>query len=426
MANKVYYGEYTLKHWIKLMLTEDIVLPEYQRHFVWQERDVKRLIQSLKDGQFVQPVTIALYDDGTNKHNLILDGQQRLTSLLLAYLGYFPNKKMFEAVLSEKAANEDDSAADDVIENPTGILWRFSEILKYGKTKNSVVNKIGRDEKYIELTDPIFTDLDDNFFNKKFLGFSYVVPESTIASDVQKTFSQLFRNINYFGKKLEAMDSRKSLYYQNPDLTKYFEGKCQDGKDALCELMIIEDLQPCKIDFVRYISILSQFYFSSRTDAKDILVGYSAYSSRESFYADYVSYILNIEQEDRIHKFDGFDFSIVFPADIWKNRFDVLHDAIARLKSSMPLKDGKSFSTWYEADYWLFGLIFHILFDGKQLKELPTRLSQAGRTTSLQEEIISRIRKDKKDPLFSKNTNRLGYIRSRLIASYTIFGKYVQ
>ena len=137
MANKVYYGEYTLKHWIKLMLTEDIVLPEYQRHFVWQERDVKRLIQSLKDGQFVQPVTIALYDDGTNKHNLILDGQQRLTSLLLAYLGYFPNKKMFEAVLSEKAANEDDSAADDVIENPTGILWRFSEILKYGKTKNS-------------------------------------------------------------------------------------------------------------------------------------------------------------------------------------------------------------------------------------------------------------------------------------------------
>lgn len=426
MANKVYYGEYTLKHWIKLMLTEDIVLPAYQRHFVWQERDVKRLIQSLKDGQFVQPVTIALYNDGTNRYNLILDGQQRLTSLLLAYLGYFPNKRMFENTLSERVASEDDSASDDVVQNTTGFLWRFSELLQYGKTKVSVVGKISRDERYLELTDSLFTDLDDTFFNKTFLGFSYVVPESTVASDVQKNFSQLFRNINYFGKKLEAMDSRKSLYYQNSNLTEYFEGKCQDGKDALCGLMIIEDLQPCKIDFVRYLSILSQFHISTRTDAKDVMVGYSAYSSRESFYADYVSYILNIEQEDRINKFDGFDFNTVFPTDIWKSRFDVIYEAITKLKPSMPLKDGKSFSAWYEADYWLFGLIYHILFDGKQLKETLTRLNKAGKIKTLQEDITDRIRIDKKDPLFAKNTNRLSYIRSRLVASYSIFSQYVQ
>jgi len=408
------------------MLTEDIVLPAYQRHFVWQERDVKRLIQSLKDGQFVQPVTIALYNDGTNRYNLILDGQQRLTSLLLAYLGYFPNKRMFENTLSERVASEDDSASDDVVQNTTGFLWRFSELLQYGKTKVSVVGKISRDERYLELTDSLFTDLDDTFFNKTFLGFSYVVPESTVASDVQKNFSQLFRNINYFGKKLEAMDSRKSLYYQNSNLTEYFEGKCQDGKDALCGLMIIEDLQPCKIDFVRYLSILSQFHISTRTDAKDVMVGYSAYSSRESFYADYVSYILNIEQEDRINKFDGFDFNTVFPTDIWKSRFDVIYEAITKLKPSMPLKDGKSFSAWYEADYWLFGLIYHILFDGKQLKETLTRLNKAGRIKTLQEDITDRIRIDKKDPLFAKNTNRLSYIRSRLVASYSIFSQYVQ
>ena len=28
MVNKVYYGEYTLKHWIKLMLSEGVVLPQ--------------------------------------------------------------------------------------------------------------------------------------------------------------------------------------------------------------------------------------------------------------------------------------------------------------------------------------------------------------------------------------------------------------
>lgn len=40
MENKIYYGEYTLKHWIKLILNGNIILPEYQRHFVWRERDL--------------------------------------------------------------------------------------------------------------------------------------------------------------------------------------------------------------------------------------------------------------------------------------------------------------------------------------------------------------------------------------------------
>ena len=62
------------------MLSGNIVLPEYQRHFVWRERDVKRLLQSLSDGQFVQPVTIALYDDSAKllqksemRKNMVMD-----------------------------------------------------------------------------------------------------------------------------------------------------------------------------------------------------------------------------------------------------------------------------------------------------------------------------------------------------------------
>lgn len=125
MKNKVYYGEYTLKHWVRLMLRKDIVLPEYQRHFVWSERDLKRLITSFKEGQFVQPVTIALYDDTNEKVNLILDGQQRLTSILLAYLGYFPDKKKFEEGLDMSITNEDDSASDEQNENKS-ILWQYT------------------------------------------------------------------------------------------------------------------------------------------------------------------------------------------------------------------------------------------------------------------------------------------------------------
>lgn len=87
MKNRIYYGEYNLAHWIKLMLSSNIVLPEYQRLFVWKEADVINFINQVKDDQFVPTLTIGHYVENDGKQlNWILDGQQRLSSLLLAYL----------------------------------------------------------------------------------------------------------------------------------------------------------------------------------------------------------------------------------------------------------------------------------------------------------------------------------------------------
>lgn len=427
MENKVYYGEYTLKHWINMMLTGNIVLPDYQRHFVWREKDMKRLLQSLSEGQFVQPVTIALYNDGTTKQNLILDGQQRLTSLLLAYLGYFPNKKKFKTGECTKVASEDDSAADEESEPSVveGFLWQYSDLLNYGNNKMEILSKISTDERYIKTTDTLITGLTDDFFNKTYLGFSYVVPNTTTATEVQKNFSKMFRNINYFGKKLEPIDSRKSLYYQNQELIKYFEGKCDDGTDVFGDLRIIEDLQPSKIDFVRYLAILSQYVASIRPeDAKDVMVGYSAYGSREGFYADYVSYILGIEQEDRSDKFNRFSFDTFFPNGAWKVRFYNLRDALVKVKPLIELKDNISFNAWYEADYWLFGLIYQILFKGKELNDDLRRVAR-GKMRTLRDDVERQVRVDRSDITFSKNANRIGFVRKRLVVSCNIFEHYV-
>lgn len=429
MNNKVFYGEYTLKHWIDMMLSDNIALPDYQRHFVWRERDVKRLIQSLKDGQFVQPVTVALYDDGITKRNLILDGQQRLTSLLLAYLGYFPDKKKFENGDVGAVAMEDDSVKDEGIEaddhtSTEGFLWQYTALIHYGRTKEKIIAKISHDDRYIEMEDELLTQLNNAFFQKNYLGFSYIVPESNDINDVQKSFSQMFRNINYFGKKLEPMDSRRSLYYQNTDLTKYFEGKCVDGTEVFGNLKIMEDLQPSKIDFVRYLAILSQYVVSQRDDAKDVMVGYSAYSSRESFYADYVSYILGIDQEDRLNKYDRFDFEEYFPNDCWKDRFSSLFIAVNHVRTCMGLKDGNMFTSWFEADFWLFGLMYHVLFKGKTLNAQLIS-DQRGRPIRLNDEINKAIDNTKSDPAFLKSSNRLGYIRERLIKSCHIYSAYV-
>lgn len=433
LNSKVYYGEYSLKHWIDLILTRNIELPEYQRHFVWQERDIKRLIKSLKEKQFVQPVTIALYNIERQKKNLILDGQQRLTSILLAYIGYLPDRKKFMEGDTDTnlLAEEDDSALDDTEGNASkqhSILWKFNELLSDKNSKDDIVRRIRDDERYTQLTGHEFTDLTDEFFENTFMGFSYIIPESTIQTEVQDVFSKLFRNINYFGKKLNVMESRKSLYFQNMDLVRYFEGKTEDGNDVLCGIKIIENLQPYKIDFVRYLSILSQ-YWANDSDENKVLVGYSAFSSRESFYADYVSYVLGQgadEQESRPEKFTNFIFGEAFPNNCWSERFNNLEQTLERVKASMGLNAKNSFNTWIDADYWLFGLIYHIIFKGESVNETLSR-KKGGKEITLQNEISTKIEEKKNgENNYMKNTNRLGNLRERLKESCEIYSKYVQ
>lgn len=415
IKNRTYYGEYTLKHWINLLLKKNIILPDYQRSFVWDERDLKRLIKSIKEGQFIQPVTIALYKEKEDSKNLLLDGQQRLTSILLSFIGYFPNKSKFDE--AEKLASEDDSAQDSEdtpsesnVSSHKSIGWTFQELLKYASTKEEIQEKLEKDEKYNKLDIRDIIESDNNFWEKHFIGFSYVVPVfDNSNNEVKGYFSNLFRNMNYFGKKLSNIESRKSLYYQNQEYTSFFEGKTTDGKDVLCDLKIKQDFQVNNIDFVRYLSILSQKYINVTP-----LVDYSSYKSRESFYADYVSYILELEQEQKEDKFDNFNFNETLKYS-WKDRFFKLREAVLKLKDQMGLREDV-FSSWIEADYWLFGLIYYVVFMGKQIKEDITSLSQ---------EVISKINNKRADETYTKNSNRLGNIRARIDESINIYSNYV-
>lgn len=89
MKRNVYYGEYSLSHWVNLIISKNIVLPEYQRLFVWKKEKVQEFLNSLKNNEYIPPVTIGAFKiDGKTK-NYILDGQQRLTSILLACIENF-------------------------------------------------------------------------------------------------------------------------------------------------------------------------------------------------------------------------------------------------------------------------------------------------------------------------------------------------
>lgn len=426
MKSKTYYGEYSLMHWVNMMLTNNITLPEYQRSFVWGEKDIKRLLKSIAEGQFVQPVTIALYPDYTSKKktNLILDGQQRLTSILLAYLGYIPDLSKFAK--DDMLATGDDSADEDNEVSAKAIKWTFKEIFDKDPNKNQIEqirSRLAADENY-KVLDVEGIDNNGNkeqaivdYLKNKFLGFSYIVPDTTDMVEIQNGYTSLFRNINYFGKKLTTLGSRRSLYYTNEDLKNYFEGTDEHGNSVLCGITIKENMDYNTIDFVRYLSTLSQYKVNGNTG--NILKYYSAYSSRESYFADYVSYILQLDQEDRYDKFNGFNFNEVFINDSWKERYKRLKDSVERMKNEWNLetKDNKSaFLSWIDADYWLYGLIYHIVFEGKELNDDINQLFV---------KVKKAIRSKKNNHSYSKTPNGLTNLRDRIQDSIKIYQPHV-
>ena len=417
MENRIYYGEYSLKHWVDMILKKKITLPEYQRSFVWSDKAVKRFIKSLKDKQFIPPVTIAHYkiEDSNNETNYILDGQQRLTSLLLATINSFPDKNKFEKAEGIKKS-EDDSDDDDDSEKTVPIKWTFEKLFCFGNDIEGIRKEVNKSDKYYSLK--IEDKIDEEFLENTFLGFSYIVPDSEKKDEVQKSFSKTFREINYFGKSLSAQESRRSLYFMNDKYKDFLDGKI-GNEDVLSSLTITENMQSNTIDFVRYLSILSQY--KAQGNAWNVLKYYSSYASREAFYVDYVSFIINIEQENHEEKFNGFEMETTFPNECWKERFKVLRTKIAELKKKINLSKGKTksdFDSWIDADYYLFGLIYFVLFENSKLELTDSLIGEL-------QSVIAEKRKDKLSA-YSRSPNRLGNLRERLNDSIRIYTKHME
>jgi hypothetical protein len=70
---------------------KDITVPSFQRNFVWNIKQSSLLIESFLLGLPVPQVFF--YIDGENK-NLVIDGQQRIMSVIYFFEGYFGPENM--------------------------------------------------------------------------------------------------------------------------------------------------------------------------------------------------------------------------------------------------------------------------------------------------------------------------------------------
>lgn len=97
------YGvDYDVEGLVKRLDRNDVLIPQFQRNFVWTQQEASRFIESLLLGLPVPGVFMAKERDSNRL--LVIDGQQRLKTLQFYYSGYFnpheddENRKVFKLI----------------------------------------------------------------------------------------------------------------------------------------------------------------------------------------------------------------------------------------------------------------------------------------------------------------------------------------
>ena len=388
MENRVYYDQYSLKHWINLILKKNITLPEYQRYFVWNENKVATLIDAFKNKQFIPPVTIGAFKIGDASQNLILDGQQRLTSILLAYLDLYPDEKTYKKTVETFASENDDSEPGEQLDNI--FEWTFHTLTEKACSKQEILEKI-QEGNYKKTN----LNIDEKFFEENFLGFSYLVPSTNNEKVQQKYYSSVFRNINIQGETLLPQESRASLYFLDKDLTQFFTTRFTQN------FAVRGFGGETKIDFVRFFALLSEYkkYGGSEHIAR------SYKQKMEKYYEEYIYSAIN-DSDGKYGK-----FSTIFPGKQYKSRLETLQSTLNQMKIA------EKFSSIIDLDMYFFGLIYNIVFLGKVI--------EVEKIEMLRGSVDLKITELKKDAQHVRAPGHLKYLRLRIDASINIYNKYV-
>ncbi|WP_462424885.1 DUF262 domain-containing protein [Fusobacterium sp. THCT13E1] len=177
----------------------DFILPKYQRLFVWEKEDISKLIMSLIKNIPIPPIYLYFQSDG---RYVILDGQQRITSIFLYFNSIFykdeKNRIRFNfKELSQKL---------DTLEN------------KNIETRNKTLEK----EFNLTSTTYILNNEDATFINmdrsiqrilfRKPLEMVFVQCNS---KQRNKIYSDIFKLLNSAGKSLTNQEIRNGVYINN-------------------------------------------------------------------------------------------------------------------------------------------------------------------------------------------------------------------
>ncbi|MEL6562519.1 MAG: DUF262 domain-containing protein [Bacteroidota bacterium] len=90
-----YYGvDFPIDSLVKRMEEDEFIIPDFQRKYVWDSKDASRFIESVLLRLPVPAIFLAR--DKYSHKLIVIDGQQRLKTLLYFTKGEFPDGKKFK------------------------------------------------------------------------------------------------------------------------------------------------------------------------------------------------------------------------------------------------------------------------------------------------------------------------------------------
>ncbi len=238
-----YGADFDVEGLVKRLKRSDILIPDFQRGYIWSQPEASRFIESLLLGLPVPAVFLAR--ERTNKL-LVIDGQQRLKTLQFFYDGYFNPKKnekksqifslvgvqpKFEGLTYEALDEKDrirlnDSLIHSIIisqESPkdedTSIYYLFDRLNTPGRplTPHEIRTAIARGN-FIDLV----KELNDNLTWRHIYGKKHLRLKD---QELILRFLALFFNSKNYQRPMNEFLNKFSLRYKDAD--EEFLQKCR-------------------------------------------------------------------------------------------------------------------------------------------------------------------------------------------------------
>ncbi|MDQ0197094.1 GmrSD restriction endonuclease domain-containing protein [Neobacillus ginsengisoli] len=209
-----YGADYPIDSLIKRITRGVIFVPNFQRGYVWKPEHASRFIESLLLGLPVPGIFLA--KESETEKLLVIDGQQRLWSLLYFYEGRFPGGRKFAlkgvntefeghtyeslpesfrthlddciihaTVIKQEEPNDDNTSIYHIFErlNTGGVRLQPQEIRAciYHGPLNEILHELNNNDSWRKLFGPINKNMKDQelilrFFALNFLGHEYKNP----------------------------------------------------------------------------------------------------------------------------------------------------------------------------------------------------------------------------------------------------------
>lgn len=203
----------------------DYKLPKYQRKYVWEKQQAANLILSLIKNIPIPP--LYLYYDKDGKY-VVLDGQQRITTLFMYYNNVFYTNSKVERIrldfsdisrrledieyLNERIERYQDTMSKSEIkqmENRIKLLYKEIKN-KYNISPSKFNLNLDKYEKDITFSN--FDEKAKRILRRKDLEVVFV---ECNGENSDKAYSDIFKLLNSSGKELSSQEIRNGVYYNN-------------------------------------------------------------------------------------------------------------------------------------------------------------------------------------------------------------------